>query len=81
MTCTNLCRHAPIVILNCGKSGTTLREVSRPRVDGHRLKVENSRGAGELSGAASKNIMKILYGARTCRWDLQQSRKSLARAK
>ena len=47
--------------------------------DEHQLKPENYEITGSLSGDSSKIIMKILYGARTCRWDLQQSCNTLAR--
>ena len=66
----------------CELTGTqerNLKTVTCPGVDDHQLKPENYEIAGGLSGDASKIIMKILYGARTCRWDLQQACNSLAR--
>ena len=61
-----------------GKSRSTLKNVECPGVDDQQLKPENFEMAGELPGDASKLIMKLLYGARTCRWDLQHDCNSLA---
>ena len=57
----------------------TKKPVVYPGIDDHQLKEEWFDTVGELAPIASKIIMKILYGARMCRWDLLQACCTLAR--
>ena len=50
-----------------------------PGIDEAHLKESDFETEGELSDIAAKVLMKNLYGARTCRWDLLHAINTLAR--
>ena len=50
-----------------------------PGIDDSMLKTEDWETEGVLKSISSKVLMKILYGARTCRWDLLHAVNSPAR--
>ena len=51
-----------------------------PGIDDNQLKQEDFEASGEMHTIASRVLMKALYGARTCRWELQHAINTLARA-
>ena len=75
----SLCLHVDRYCELSGSKRDNLKSVTCPGLDGHQPKPENYEITGSLSGDSSNITMKILYGARTCRWDLQQACNSLAR--
>ncbi len=50
-----------------------------PGIDDHQLREEDWEKEGELANISSKVLMKNVYGARICRWDLLHSINTIAR--
>ncbi len=50
-----------------------------PGIDDHQLREEDWEKEGDLASISAKVLMKALYGARACRWDLLHSINTLAR--
>ena len=61
-----------------GKSGAILRKVETPFIDETKSSTEQGSGGGVLQPIASKVLMKVLYAARMCRYDLIRATCALA---
>jgi len=61
-----------------GKSGANLRKVETPFIDETKSSTEQGSVGGVLQPIASKVLMKVLYAARMCRYDLLRATCALA---